>query len=93
MLLALATANCILLAALSGLGQTETPVAFEVASVKPNASGSGSSRTSGTTGRLTVTNRSLKELIEMAYSVQDFQISGPEWLGSVKFDIVAKIPA
>ncbi len=29
----------------------------------------------------------------MAYSVQDFQLAGPEWLGSVKFDVVAKIPA
>jgi uncharacterized protein (TIGR03435 family) len=93
MLRAAATANWIIFAALAALGQTEAPPAFEVASVKPNTSGSGSSRTSGTTGRLTITNRSLKELIEMAYSVQDFQFAGPEWLGSVKFDIVAKIPA
>jgi uncharacterized protein (TIGR03435 family) len=93
MLRAVATANCILFAALAAFGQTETPLAFEVASVKPNTSGSGSSRTSGTTGQLTITNRSLKELIAMAYSVQDFQLAGPEWLGSVKFDIVAKIPA
>jgi uncharacterized protein (TIGR03435 family) len=78
-------------AALVAFGQT--PPAFEVASVKPNTSGSGSSRTSGTTGQITITNRSLKELIKMAYSVQDFQISAPDWLGSAKFDIVAKIPA
>jgi len=90
---ALATASCTILAALAAFGQTETPPAFEVASVKPNTSGSGSSRTSGTTGQLTITNRSLKELIKMAYSVQDFQISAPDWLGSAKFDIVAKIPA
>jgi uncharacterized protein (TIGR03435 family) len=90
---ALATADCIILAALVAFGQTEAPPAFEVASVKPNMSGSGSSRTSGTTGQLTITNRSLKELIEMAYTVQDFQISAPDWLGSAKFDIVAKIPA
>jgi uncharacterized protein (TIGR03435 family) len=93
MLRALATANCIILAALAAFGQPAPPSAFEVASVKPNTSGSGSSHTSGTTGQLTITNRSLKELIEMAYSVQDFQIAGPEWLGSAKFDIVAKIPA
>ncbi len=29
----------------------------------------------------------------MAYGVQDYQIDGPEWLRSAKFDIVAKIPA
>jgi uncharacterized protein (TIGR03435 family) len=93
MLRALAIGNCILLAAVSGRGQTDMPPAFEVASVKPNTSGSGSSHTSGTTGQLTITNRSLKEPIETAYNVQDFQIAGPEWLGAVKFDIVAKIPA
>jgi len=27
----------------------------------------------------------------MAYGVQDFQISGPDWLGSAKFDIVATV--
>jgi uncharacterized protein (TIGR03435 family) len=89
----LATANCVILAALAAFGQMAAPTAFEVASVKPNTSGSGSSRTSGTTGQLTITNRSLKELIEMAYSIQDFQLSAPDWLGSAKFDIVAKIPA
>ena len=89
----LATANWIIFAALAAFGQSAPPPAFEVASVKPNTSGSGSSHTSGTTGQLTITNRSLKELIQMAYSVQDFEISGPDWLGSVKFDIVAKIPA
>jgi uncharacterized protein (TIGR03435 family) len=79
-------------AAVAAFGQIET-LKFEVASVKTNTSGSGSSRTSSTTGQLTITNRSLKELIEMAYTVQDFQISAPDWLGSAKFDIVAKIPA
>jgi uncharacterized protein (TIGR03435 family) len=93
MLRAAATANWIMFAALAALGQTEAQPAFEVASVKPNTSGSGSSHTSGTTGQLSITNRSLQELIQMAYSVQDFQIAGPDWLGSVKFDIVAKIPA
>jgi uncharacterized protein (TIGR03435 family) len=93
MLRAVATAACFLLGALAAFGQPAPPPAFEVASVKPNTSESGSSRTSGTTGQLTITNRSLKQLIEMAYSVQDFQIAGPEWLSAAKFDIVAKIPA
>jgi len=84
--------SCMIFAAVAAFGQIET-LRFEVASVKTNTSGSGSSRTSSTTGQLTITNRSLKELIEMAYTVQDFQISAPDWLGSAKFDIVAKIPA
>src|ERR1700683_918485 len=90
---AVATAACTIFAALAAFGQSAPAPAFEVASVKPNTSESGSSRTSGTTGQLTITNRSLRQLIEMAYSAQDFQIVGPEWLSSAKFDIVAKIPA
>jgi uncharacterized protein (TIGR03435 family) len=34
----------------------------------------------------------LKELIASAYDVKAFQISGPDWLGSERFDIVAKMP-
>ena len=34
----------------------------------------------------------LKELIATAYDVKEYQISGPSWLGSERFDIVAKIP-
>lgn len=89
----LAAVDCVVLATFAAFAEPQTSPAFEVASVKPNTSESDSSGTSGTTGQLTITNRSLKELIRMAYGVQDFQISGPDWLGSAKFDIVAKIPA
>jgi uncharacterized protein (TIGR03435 family) len=34
----------------------------------------------------------LKDLIALAYSVKAFQISGPDWLGAQRFDIVAKMP-
>jgi uncharacterized protein (TIGR03435 family) len=93
MLRSVAAASWIVFAALAAFGQPEAPLAFEAASVKPNTSGSGSSKGNSTPGQLTIVNRSLKQLIEMAYSVQDFQVSGLEWLGSEKFYIVAKIPA
>ncbi len=36
---------------------------------------------------------SLRDLMVIAYKVQPNQISGPDWLASQRFDIVAKMPA
>jgi uncharacterized protein (TIGR03435 family) len=72
--------------------QTEPP-AFEVASIKPNRSVSGNSSTHTSKGQLNMENHSLKRLIERAYSVRDFSFSGPGWLDTERFDIVAKPPA
>jgi uncharacterized protein (TIGR03435 family) len=35
---------------------------------------------------------SLKELIGMAYNVRTYQITGPDWLATERFDIVARMP-
>jgi uncharacterized protein (TIGR03435 family) len=35
----------------------------------------------------------LKDYIRIAYRVKDFQVSGPEWMASERFDIDAKLPA
>ena len=43
-------------------------------------------------GQITYTNVSLKNVIMNAYNVKGYQISGPSWLDSERFDIVAKIP-
>src|SRR5215471_17926969 len=74
-------------------GQTGTPPKrFEVASVKPSMSVTVSSnRTVAPGGRLTVTNATLKSLIQWSYGLPAFQISGgPGWLDSDRFDIEAK---
>jgi uncharacterized protein (TIGR03435 family) len=71
--------------------QTDQP-AFEVASVRPNHSGSGNSSTNASKGRITIENESLKQLIERAYNVRDFSFSGPAWLDTERFDIAAKPP-
>jgi uncharacterized protein (TIGR03435 family) len=34
----------------------------------------------------------LKELISVAYKVKPYQVSGPAWMGTEHFDIVAKMP-
>jgi uncharacterized protein (TIGR03435 family) len=39
-----------------------------------------------------MTNQSLKRLIERAYSVKPFQVTGPDWMENVHFDIAAKYP-
>src|SRR4030095_7657832 len=44
-------------------------------------------------GRLNATNVPLRMLLRQAFNVQDFQIvGGPDWLGSDRFDIIAKAP-
>jgi uncharacterized protein (TIGR03435 family) len=63
---------------------------FEVASVKPNSSGSGHSDTDVDNNLLRMTNVTLKACIVWAFSMTDAQVSGPSWLDSERFDIVAK---
>ncbi|MBZ5632325.1 MAG: TIGR03435 family protein [Acidobacteriia bacterium] len=69
---------------------------FEVASIKlspPQAPGHTSSRMSVDTGRLNYTNVTLKDVVGQAYKVQAYQIAGPDWIETERFDIAAKIPA
>lgn len=63
---------------------------FEVASVKPNVSGSGHSDTDVDGNLLRMKNVTLKACITWAYRMTDSQVSGPDWLTSERFDIVAK---
>ncbi|MBI4473462.1 MAG: TIGR03435 family protein [Acidobacteria bacterium] len=68
------------------------PLAFEVASIKPNASGDNRIMMQiAPGGRLNVTGATLRMLIRNAFRVQDFQIiGGPAWMSSDRFDIQAK---
>src|ERR1035438_212397 len=68
-----------LLAARLARAQDNRP-AYEVASIKPNDSGSGSSRTNGSKGQIVFTNQTLKRFIERAYNAEPFQVTGPGWL-------------
>ncbi len=74
--------------------QTPPNTAFEVASVKPNKSGDGRVMLGMQPGgRFNATNVPLRLLLRQAFNVQDFQIvGGPDWLGSDRFDVVAKAP-
>jgi uncharacterized protein (TIGR03435 family) len=82
-------------------GQTAESVAFEVASVKPSAPPErgaffGPARGGPGTpdpGQITWTYATLKSLLMTAYDVKTYQISGPAWLDTERYDIVAKVPA
>jgi len=63
---------------------------FEVAIVKPNNSGSNSSTSDTDNTSLRAENISLKQLIERAYGIADYSLSGPAWLRDARFDIAAK---
>ncbi len=83
---------CASLAACAFGQQAAEVLEFEAASVKPNKSGSNHSESHGTPGQLVALNMSLRAYICRAYNVRDYQVSGPDWMGSEKFDIVAKYP-
>lgn len=69
----------------------QSPPAFEVASVKPNRSGSADSNLDSRGGRLTATNISPRELIQVAFQVKDYQVArAPAWIDKERYDIAAK---
>ena len=69
-------------------------MAFEVASVKPAAPqqpGRFQISMAADPGRINYTFVSLKNLIERAYSIKSYQVSGPDWMDSERFDVTAKL--
>jgi uncharacterized protein (TIGR03435 family) len=96
----------LLLAAGATFGQTApSNLAFDVATVKPSPpldmAKLAAEVQAGKMPRLgphvsasqaEYTYVSLKELIAIAYAVKAFQITGPAWLATERFDIVAKMP-
>ena len=72
---------------------------FEVASVKPSTAGPAVGAGQVHVGvqidgaQVHCTYLSLKDYIRIAYQVKDFQITGPDWMASERFDIHAKLPA
>ena len=71
--------------------QAVTPLAFEVASVKPSKPGTRGTQLSTDPGRLTVRNMALIGLVRFAYHVNDFQVAGaPAWFRTERYDIIAK---
>lgn len=65
---------------------------FEVASVKPNTSGSGSMSMGWQPGGgFRAVNSPLRSLIQTAFDVRDSELVGaPDWISSERFDVTAK---
>jgi uncharacterized protein (TIGR03435 family) len=88
--------SLLLLASVS-FGQTP---AFEVATIKPSEALNPAKMMSGSFrigasidgARAEFRYMSLADLIQYAYGVKTYQVSGPDWIKSERFDIQAKLP-
>jgi len=73
---------------------------FEVASIKPAPPIEPQKIMAGTVhvgmsvdaARVDIGNLSLADLIRIAYRMKPYQVAGPDWMGSQRFDILAKMP-
>jgi uncharacterized protein (TIGR03435 family) len=92
---------CVLACALA-FGQPTQSLTFEVASVKPSApvppSGGvyfGPARGGPGTpdpGQITWSYARLIDLLMTAYDVKAYQISGPPWMATERYNVIAKVP-
>jgi uncharacterized protein (TIGR03435 family) len=91
-MLRLATSYVLL--AIAAFCQTPT---FELASVKPAAPVTGHFQYHMTLNidgpRVEIINGSLIDLVHTAFRVNSYQVQGPEWMASQKFDVQARMPA
>ena len=93
-------AGLALLAAGGASAQTADAPTFEVASVRTSqmtqtgreGGGRGRGNIQASPGSLTMRNVTLRNAVRWAYHVTEYQVSGPDWLDSARFNIVAKSP-
>jgi uncharacterized protein (TIGR03435 family) len=79
-------------AASSAFAQTTAArPAFDVATVKPSGPDERSSNRAST-DQIVMTHQTLRQLVVLAYSVQPLQVSAPDWMESVRFDVTGKYP-
>ena len=88
----------------AGFAQPASKLEFEVASVKPTAIDSETWTGQARAGAIRVGKRiygdraeytymTLRQLIADAYQVRSWQVEGPDWLTTERFDVVCKMPA
>src|SRR5260370_21005376 len=73
---------------------------FEVASIKPSPPLNPGLIKSGQMhigmkidkARVDIGNMSLADLIRTAYRLKPYQVSGPDWMGAQRFDVLATLP-
>jgi uncharacterized protein (TIGR03435 family) len=75
---------------------TQAQTQFEVASIRASEPNTAQGVTAGVHidgAQVRCVLLSLKDYVRMAYKVKDYQIQGPDWMASARFDIVAKLPS
>src|SRR5579871_3603130 len=76
------------------------PLTFEVAAIKPAPPIEPAKIMAGkmkigmtvNQARVDIGNLSLADLIRIAFKMRPYQVNGPDWMGSQRFDIQAKMP-
>lgn len=87
-------AALLIAAAATILAQTPQPE-FEVATIRPSTLTLEDGVTAGVRidgAQIRCVALTLKDYVGMAYRVKLYQVSGPDWLGSDRFDIAATLP-
>jgi uncharacterized protein (TIGR03435 family) len=73
----------------------QSPVTFEVASIRPSAEGLPAPGAAGvhiTQRQFRAGYLSLRDYLGIAYKMRPFQLVAPDWVASARFDIVATLP-
>ena len=79
--------------ALTGLAWSQVPPpAFEVATIKRSDPTAEDGQMIRDPRLVALAHVSLQNLLAQAYRIKNFQISGPGWLDSDRFDILARLP-
>jgi len=75
----------------AGVVAAQAQPSFEVISIKPSRSSDARMAFNmQTPGRFSAVNVTVRRLIEVAYNIKDFQLTGgPRWIGSDRFDVEA----
>jgi uncharacterized protein (TIGR03435 family) len=85
----------IVLGATALFGQNPARPSFEVASIRPSAPGPPQQGVAGARidgAQFRTAYLTLKDYIGLAYRLKLYQISGPDWIGTDRFDVAATLP-
>jgi uncharacterized protein (TIGR03435 family) len=82
----------LVLAFLFAAASSAPTLKFEVAAIKPAAPEAAHVGTAIAGTRLDMDFFSLTALIITAYKVETYQITGPDWMATTGFDILARMP-
>ena len=82
-------------ALLSAVAEAQPPPQFEVASIRPSAEqqlGQASIGIHISGSQVRVAGLTLRDYVAMAYRLPANQVTGPDWMTQVRFDVAAKVP-